>query len=120
MGCATLAYRRARWRWLGRQYFIPGPAAHLPSKTNKDNPEANTYDDLACFIRTINGIGLPGGAERFDTDAFRESVDGIMNVNAFLRWAAINMLLGSWDNYYATPSNYYLYNSGRWERRGIS
>ena len=23
------------------------------------------------------------------------------------------MLLGSWDNYYATPSNYYLYNSGR-------
>ena len=35
-----------------------------------------------------------------------------MNVNAFLRWAAVNMLLGSWDNYYATPSNYYLYNSG--------
>jgi hypothetical protein len=40
-------------------------------------------------------------------------VDGIMNVNAFLRWAAVNMLLGSWDNYYATRSNYYLYNSGR-------
>ena len=36
-----------------------------------------------------------------------------MNVNAFLRWAAVNMLLGSWDNYYATRSNYYLYNSGR-------
>ena len=36
------------------------------------------------------------GDERFDTDVFRESVDGIMNVNAFLRWAAVNMLLGSW------------------------
>ena len=36
-----------------------------------------------------------------------------MNASAFLRWAAVNMLLGSWDNYYATPSNYYLYNSGR-------
>ena len=36
-----------------------------------------------------------------------------MNVNAFLRWAAVNMLLGSWDNYYASGSNYYLYNSGR-------
>ena len=23
------------------------------------------------------------------------------------------MLLGSWDNYFATPANYYLYNSGR-------
>ena len=116
IGCATLAYRAAPdGDDSGRQYFIPGPAERTYRlKTNKDNPEANTYDDLACFIRTINGIGLPGGAERFDTDAFRESVDGIMNVNAFLRWAAINMLLGSWDNYYATPSNYYLYNSGRW------
>ena len=35
-----------------------------------------------------------------------------MDAHAFLRWAAVNLLLGSWDNYYATPSNYYLYNSG--------
>ena len=60
----------------------------------------------------INGATIGGGAGRFDTDAFRESVDGIMNARAFLRWAAVNVLLGSWDNYYATPSNYYLYNSG--------
>ena len=58
-----------------------------------------------------------GGDERFDTDAFRASVDGIMNARAFLRWAAVNVLLGSWDNYFATPSNYYLYNSGRAGRR---
>jgi hypothetical protein len=115
IGCATLAYRTGPdGDDTGRQYFVPGPAERTYRlKTNKNNPEANTYDDLACFIRTINGIRLPGGEERFDTDAFRESVDGIMNVNAFLRWAAVNMLLGSWDNYYATPSNYYLYNSGR-------
>ena len=24
----------------------------------------------------------------------------------------LNSLLGAWDNYYATPANYYLYNSG--------
>ena len=115
IGCATLAYRTGPdGDDSGRQYFIPGPAERTYRlKTNKNNPEASTYDDLACFIRTINGIGLAGGEERFDTDAFRESVDGIMNVDAFLRWAAVNMLLGSWDNYYATPSNYYLYNSGR-------
>jgi hypothetical protein len=114
IGCATLAYRAGPdGDDTGRQYFVPGSAERTYRlKTNKNNPEANTYDDLACFIRTINGIRLPGGEERFDTDAFRESVDGIMNVNAFLRWAAVNMLLGSWDNYYATPSNYYLYNSG--------
>jgi CotH kinase protein len=115
LGCASLAYRTGPdGDDSGRQYFIPGAAEHTYRlKTNKNNPEANTYDDLACFIRTIHGIGLPGGEERFGTDAFRESVDGIMDVSTFLRWAAVNMLLGSWDNYYATPSNYYLYNSGR-------
>jgi hypothetical protein len=114
LGCATLAYRTGSdGDDSGRQYYVAGAAEHTYRlKTNADNPEANTYDDLACFIRTINGVGLPGGRERFDTDAFRESVDGIMDAGAFLRWAAVNMLLGSWDNYYATPSNYYLYNSG--------
>jgi hypothetical protein len=115
IGCATLAYRTGPdGDDSGRQYYIPGAAEHTYRlKTNADNPEANTYDDLACFIRTINGVGLPGARERFDTDAFRESVDAIMDAEGFLRWAAVNMLLGSWDNYYATPSNYYLYNSGR-------
>jgi hypothetical protein len=114
-GCATLAYRTGSvGDDTGRQYFIPGPHERTYRlKTNKNNPEASTYDDLACFIKTIHGIGLPGGEGRFGTDAFRESVDGIMNTGAFLRWAAVNMLLGSWDNYYATPSNFYLYNSGR-------
>jgi hypothetical protein len=114
IGGAHLEYRTGRdGDDSGRQYFIPGSAERTYRlQTNKNNPEASTYDDLACFIKTINGIGLPRGEERFDTDAFRDSVDGIMNVTAFLRWAAVNMLLGSWDNYYASGSNYYLYNSG--------
>ena len=115
IGGAHLEYRTGRdGDDSGRQYFVPGSAERTYRlQTNKKAPEAGTYDDLACFVRTINGIGLPGGEGRFETDAFRESVDGIMNVTAFLRWAAVNMLLGSWDNYYASGSNYYLYNSGR-------
>jgi hypothetical protein len=115
VGYATLEYRTGPdGDDAGNQYFIPGAdrrTYHL--RTNKNNPEENTYDDLACLIRTINGIGLPGGPKRFDTDAYRESVDRVMNTRAFLRWASINILLGGWDNYFATPSNYYLYNSGR-------
>ena len=105
IGCASLAYRTGPdGDDSGSQYFIPGSAERTYRlQTNKNNPEASTYDDLACFIRTINGVGLRGGEERFDTDAFRGSVEAIMNVNAFLRWAAVNMLLGSWDNYYANP-----------------
>ena len=38
-------------------------------------------------------------------------MEDIFDVRTFLRWASLNVLLGSWDNYFATPSNYYLYNS---------
>jgi CotH kinase protein len=114
IGCATLERRIGPdGDDSGRQYFRPESKKRTYRlKTNEDNAAANTYDDLARFIATINGTGLTGGDKRFDTDAFRTSVDDIMNARAFLRWAAVNLLLGSWDNYFATPSNYYLYNSG--------
>jgi len=114
VGCATLEHRTGPdGDDSGRQYYrTDDDHRTYRLKTNEDDPGASTYDDLAQFVRTINGTGLGGSEGRFDTDAFRESVDGIMNARAFLRWAAVNVLLGSWDNYYATPSNYYLYNSG--------
>jgi len=114
VGCATLEHRAGPdGDDSGRQYFRAGDDERTYRlKTNKDDHDVGTYDDLAKFIAAINGTGLPGGDARFGTDAFRELVDAIMNVPAFLRWASVNLLLGSWDNYYATPSNYYLYNSG--------
>jgi hypothetical protein len=120
LGCATLQYRRTGDQRDGDQrdggaaYRSPRPdAGTYRLKTNEDDPQRNTYDDLAAFVRTINGIGLPGGSRRFATDAFRQAVTGVLDVPSFLRWASLTVLLGSWDNYFATPSNYYLYNSGR-------
>jgi hypothetical protein len=114
IGCATLEHRVGPdGDDSGRQYYRADDDRTYRLKTNTGDRDASSYDDLAQFIRTINGTRIGGGAGRFDTDAFRESVDDIMNARAFLRWAAVNVLLGSWDNYYATPSNYYLYNSGR-------
>jgi hypothetical protein len=115
VGCATLQHRIGPdGDDSGRQYFTPASKDRTYRlKTNEDDPGSSSYDDLARFVAAINGAGLRGGDKRFDTDAFRASVDAIMNVRAFLRWAGVNLLLGSWDNYFATPSNYYLYNSGR-------
>ncbi|WP_320779235.1 CotH kinase family protein [Streptomyces sp. CRN 30] len=117
IGCATLEHRTGKdGDDSGRQYFTPGSGADDRTyrlKTNEDDPSASTYDDLAELVRAVNGVRLAGGADRFGTDAFRESVESVLNVRAFLRWAGANVLLGSWDNYFATPSNYYLYNSGR-------
>jgi CotH kinase protein len=116
IGCATLEHRIGPdGDDSGRQYFTTPDEPDLTYrlKTNEDDAELNRYDDLAKFIRVINGVGVPGDERRFGSDAFRESVEGIMNVRAFLRWAGLNVLFGSWDNYFATPANYYLYNSGR-------
>lgn len=113
LGCATLEYRR---NGEGSDYQADPSNPDDPTyrlKTNEDDPDRNTYDDLATLVRTINGVDLHGGTERFGTDAFRTSVEDRLNVKAFLRWAGVNVLLGSWDNYFATPANYYLYNSGR-------
>lgn len=113
IGCATLAHRERDGDDGGSQYRTDDDDPTYRLRTNKDDDDANTYDDLATFIRVVNGVGLPGSDGRFATDAFRERVEGIMNVWAFLRWAGANVLMGSWDNYFATPSNYFLYNSGR-------
>ncbi len=115
VGPATLEYRRGPdGDDSGRQYFERGhPDLTYRLKTNDDDPAANTYDDLAELIRTLNGIQLPGGEEKLASDAYRDAMEGILNVKAFLRWAGANLLMGSWDNYFATPSNYYLYNSGK-------
>jgi len=115
IGCATLQHRTgADGADDGRAYLEPGgddPTYRL--RTNKDDTAANTYDDLATLIRSVDGVGLPGGDGRFTTDAFRDSVREVLDADAFLRWAGVNVLLGSWDNYFATPANYYLYNGGR-------
>ncbi|MCF3121815.1 CotH kinase family protein [Streptomyces arenae] len=117
VGCATLEHRAAAdGTDGGRMYFTAGSRDDDRTyrlKTNEDDPAANTYDDLAALVRTVNGVELPGDEARFTTDAFRASVEDVLNARAFLRWAGANVLLGSWDNYFATPSNYYLYNSGR-------
>lgn len=120
IGPADLTYRRGEdGDDSGRQYFV---AAALDQrsyelKTNEnedDDPRFQSYDDLAQLIRVINGVGLEGeGDGRFESEAFRRSVEAIFDVKSFLRWASLNLLLGAWDNYWGTPANYYLYNSGK-------
>jgi hypothetical protein len=71
---------------------------------------STTPPSCATLERRVSSDGDDG---RFDTDTHRQSVEDTLNVRAFLRWAGVNLLIGSWDNYFATPSNYFLYNSGR-------
>lgn len=119
IGPATLGYRKQGSDDSGRAYFKSGVPIDQRSyrlSTNDDpgDPgELKTYDDLATLIRVHSGLGIQGsGDAKFNTPEYKKSLEAVFNVKGFLRWAAVNSLLGSWDNYYATPANYYIYNSG--------
>jgi len=115
LGCGTLERRSGPDHDDGgRQYRSPSdddPTYRL--KSYAGGPGADTYDDLARLVRVVDGAGLPGGDRRFDTGAYADGVREVLAVEDFLRWAGVNVLAGSWDNYFATPANYYLYNGGR-------
>jgi len=116
LGCATLEPQAdSDPADPGRAYYrdFEHPDLTYRLKTNRGDPAMNDYGDLARFVRLLNGLDLPGSEERFASDAYAEAMEEGFNVRAFLRWAGANLLLGSWDNYFATPANYYLYNAGR-------
>jgi hypothetical protein len=110
LGCGTLARRRGPDGDDGgtqyRSHDPDDPTYRLRSYA--DGADARTHDDLATFARTLDGDG-----RSFDTDRFASAMREVFAVEDFLRWAGVNVLAGSWDNYFATPANYYLYNAGR-------
>jgi CotH kinase protein len=114
LGCGTLARRRgAHGEDDGAQYRSPDPDDETYRlKSYAESPEAESFDDLATLARALDGEGEAGGG-RFDADAYADRVRAVFEVEPFLRWAGVNILAGSWDNYFATPANYYLYNAGR-------
>lgn len=105
----------------GKQYFksrdMDKRSYQLKTNDKSDDaPEEQTYEDLATFIRVLNGATLPPsapiGEARFASAEFKTALDNVFDTRAFLRWASVNMLIGAWDNYWGTAANYYLYNSG--------
>jgi hypothetical protein len=120
IGPATLEHRAgADGDDSGAQYRLSGDMDQRSwrLKTNDaedDDPAHQSYDDLAQLARVINGVGFEGrGDQVFESREWQRAVEDIFDVEAFLRWAGTSMLLGAWDNYWATPANYYLYNSGK-------
>jgi hypothetical protein len=110
IGPADLTWRSKGSDDSGKQYKkAANEARTYEQKTNEDDEAMNGYDDLASFVRVLNGKTLPEGAD-FSSPEFAEQLDAVLDTEAFLRWASVNMLLGAWDNYWATPANYYLYN----------
>lgn len=115
LGPATLSYRNKNGDDSGAQYWKNGSPDARTYELDADDPKRG-YDHLATFIRALNGVGLKDangkaieGEGRFNTPEYKKGMEDVMDVYGFLRWAAVNNEIGGWDNYYQTPSNYYLY-----------
>lgn len=46
----------------------------------------------------------------------KETLSEIFDIDTFIRWMAVNQLIGGWDNYYYNAKNYFLVNSGTLEK----
>ncbi len=68
----------------------------------KTNEAENDYSGLASFIEFLNNSN--------DQD-FEEQIHDYLDVDATLRWMAIDVLTGNWDNYSFNKNNFYLYQS---------
>ncbi len=72
-------------------------------KTNTDVPDHSVLLDFIDNLDTLSGADL------------KEYLEANFEVDRFLRYLAMNVLIGRWDDYWADGNNYYLYfnNGGR-------
>ncbi len=66
----------------------------------KTNNEEDDYSDLASLISFL---------EHASTSEFENQIEEYINVDGVIRWMAIDILTGNWDNYWYNQNNYYLY-----------
>jgi spore coat protein CotH len=83
------------------RYGSGDDAKGLVLTTNKKDPEKNDYADLINFLNVLNN----------SSDAeFEAAIQTVFDVDTFLRWLAVAVAIGDFDNYLSWPDNFYLYH----------
>lgn len=72
----------------------------FPAYELSTNEEQNDYSQLARFINVINNTS---------GSTFQDSLEKILDISGFLKYEAMNVLVGQWDDYWSNMNNYYLY-----------
>lgn len=68
----------------------------------KSNEDTNDWSDLVSFLDFVNNT---------TTEAFAAGIDFRMDVDGFLRSAALDMLFSNLDTYSGSARNYYIYHN---------
>jgi spore coat protein H len=68
----------------------------------KTNEADDDYSKLAFFIYALNF---------YNSEQFEEFAMQAMDVASFIKYFGMNVLVGSWDDYWFLSSNYYIYHN---------
>ena len=67
----------------------------------KTNEETGDFTQLVHLIDVLNNT---------PSNALADSIESVIDVPGVLKYFAMNILLGSWDDYWSLMNNYYLYH----------
>ena len=73
----------------------------------KTNEDLYDYSELATLITTIHDSPQA---------SFPDSLEQVLIVSDVLKYAAMNVLMGNWDDYWFLKNNYYLYHDPSLDR----
>ncbi len=65
------------------------------------NEELGNYNDILEFIEVLNNT---------PTSEFKSEIEKVFDVDKMLMYAACNVLLGAWDDYWVLAKNFYFYH----------
>ena len=72
----------------------------------KTNTDSANYFDVKALYDILNS------SERTtNTEAWKTTLESVLNVDGFLKWLAANTTIQNWDTYGVSTHNYYLYNN---------
>ncbi|MBF0452058.1 MAG: CotH kinase family protein [Candidatus Magnetomorum sp.] len=78
---------------------------YRPTYDLKTNEREADHSQLLDFIHKLNTLDVNDLSE----NGLKYYLDTHFGMDHFLRYMAMNMLLGRWDDYWSTGNNYYLY-----------
>lgn len=71
-----------------------------PAYELSTNESAGDFNSLVRLVKVIN---------RTSADALPDSIESLFSLTELFKYEALNLLVGSWDEYWSLMNNYYLY-----------
>lgn len=89
----------------GSANFVEGTfnSEDFEKKTNED---VEDWSDIVALFSALHD-----DTANTDPATWRENLEAVFDVDAFLKYLAVNGIIQNWDTYGRMPHNYYLYNN---------